>query len=236
MNSRSSLSWIACPFVCALLLACGGGKPAESAESPAESPSPPAEKPAAEAPKSEAADTKADEKKPDETKPAEKADSGPTATRTPKDILTAPDVVFMLSFNDSDMKKGAEEKCEAQAKGDAKKNADCMAAARKKLDHDGFQFKIDKGGKWYWFTIKRNGNVLVNLHKVPIEFGTETKNSITIKTVGKDEGTKPGKLPSEVTFTVPNDYQIVVKDPKDGNMVYEAKIGIVAPEGSEPKR
>ncbi len=232
MSSRKPIAY---PVVCALLVACGGGKPAESPEAPKET-APAAEaKPAEEAPKSEGSAAKPEEKKAEEKKPEEPAaDSGPTATRTPKDILTAPDVVFMLSFNDSDLKKVAEEKCDAQAKGDAKKNAECMSAARKKLDHDGFRFKIDKGGKWYWFTIKRNGNVLVNLHKVPIEFGTETKNTITIKTVGKDEGQAPGKPPAEVTFTVPNDYQIELKDPKQGKLVYEAKIGIVG--GEEPSK
>jgi len=132
------------------------------------------------------------------------------------------------------MKKVAEEKCEKSSKGDAKKNADCMAKARKKVDHDGMGFKQDKNGNWVWTTIKRNGKVLVTLHQVPIEFGEETKNSITIKTTGKDTGKKPKTPPAKVTFGVPNDYQISIKDPQHGLMVYEAKIGIVG-DGSDAK-
>lgn len=220
----------------AFALGCGGGsKPAESADSaegsdtPAEgseSASAPADAPSGEeASKAEAAA----EKKPEESKPeaASAESSGPTPPRTPKDILTAPDVLFMFSFNDSDVKKAAEEKCEETSKGDAKKNAECMAKARKKVDHDGMGFKQNKSGQWEWTTIKRKGNVLVTLHRVPFEIAEETKNSITIKTTGKDTGAAPGKPPAKMTFEVPNDYQIVVKDPKQGAMVYEAKIGIV---------
>jgi hypothetical protein len=212
-------------------LGCGGGKPAESADgSKAEAPAEATASEPAASPKD--SEPVAAESKPAESKPAEPAadssgSSGPTSPRTPKDILSAPDVLFMFSFNDSDMKKVAEEKCEKSSKGDAKKNADCMAAARKKVDHDGMGFKKDKSDQWLWTTVKRNGNILITLHKVPFEFGDETKNTITIKTTGKDTGSAPSKPPAKVTFEVPNDYQIVVKDPKQGTMVYEAKIGIV---------
>ena len=214
-------------MLCFLLSACGGGKPAEAPEAAPEEAGSQAE--AAEGEEGAAVD---------EAKPAEKADekadaapsdseaSGPTPPRTPKDIVTSADVIFMFSLNDSDPKKQAEEKCEASSKGDAKKNADCMSAARKKFDHDGFRFKQDASGNWQWLTIKRNGKKLVTLHKVPIEFGNETKNSVTLKVTGKDTGTAPTKHPAEVTLEVPNDYQIVRKDPKHGALVYEAKIGI----------
>jgi hypothetical protein len=207
-------------------VACGGKNPAESPDS-AQTDAAPAE--------DDADSSEGDADSGEAAKPAEPAaeaapdePSGPTPPRTPKDILAAPDVLFMFSFNDSDVKKDAEEKCEKSSKGDAKKNADCMANARKTVDHDGMGFAQDKSGQWVWTTIKRNGNVLVTLHEVPFEFGEETKSSITIKTTGKDTGKKPGKPPAKVTFGVPNDYQITVKDPRQGLMVYEAKIGITS--------
>ncbi|HVJ20223.1 MAG TPA: hypothetical protein VM686_32635 [Polyangiaceae bacterium] len=239
----------ALPVVAALVFGCGGGKPAESADSAStDDSSETSAAPASEGDKEEASDETAEksdtkEEAKADAKPEEpKSDSpagdspGPTAPRTPKDIVTAPDVLFMFSFNDSDMKKDAEEKCEKSSKGDGKKNADCMAKARKKVDHDGMGFKQDKSGGWVWTTIKRNGNVLVTLHQVPIEFGEETKNSITIKTTGKDTGKKPKTPPAKVTFGVPNDYQISRKDPQHGLMVYEAKIGIVGDGGKADPR
>jgi hypothetical protein len=227
---QSGRHFVGCSLLCFLLAACGGGKPAEAPETSTEEAAPAAEESGAD----EGASAEETSEPSEEPKPAPKAEatppdtgsSGPTPPRTPKDIVTSADVIFMFSFNDSDPKKQAEEKCEASSKGNAKKNADCMASARKKFDHDGYRFKQDASGKWQWQTIKRNGNKLVTLHKVPIEFGTETKNSITLKVTGKDTGTAPSKQPAEVTFEVPNDYQIVRKDPKLGALVYEAKIGI----------
>lgn len=157
--------------------------------------------------------------------------SGPTVKRTPKDLLTAPDVIFMFSFNASDVKQGAEERCRAKSKGDPKKNADCMTKEKAKVAVDGMRFKQEKG-RWYWMLVKRKGKTLVNLHKIPVEFENETDTSVVLKPAGKDEGTKRGKGPGETKVEVPNEYQISIDDPSLGTMVYEAKIGL---EGEQPR-
>src|SRR5690349_21015430 len=188
---------------CLLLVACGGSAPAPK-EPEAES-----EKPAA------AEDAKADEGKSDEkTDDSAKSDSsssGPTITRTAKDIVTAPDTLFMFSFNESDVKQKAEDACEGRSKGDPKKRADCMSKEKGKIEADGIGFK-QENGNWYYLTIRRKGKVLTNLHKVQFEWGAETPNSVVLKITGKDTGTKPGRFPSEVKIEVPNDYQIVLDD------------------------
>ena len=33
--------------------------------------------------------------------------------------------------------------------------------------------------------------------------------------------------PAKVVFEVPNDYQIALKDPKSGRLVFQAKVGVV---------
>jgi hypothetical protein len=199
--------------------------------------------PAAEEPKEEA---KADESKAEDTseeksasadsekKEEPKASGGmPEVKRTPKDHLTAPDVVFMFSFNDSDPKKKAEERCEAQSKGDPKKNAQCMTKERNKFPADGMQFKKNDKGDWSWMTLRRTGSKITYLHKIPFEFGDEKESSITLKLSGKDTGSKPMRnIPSTITIEVPNEFQIAMEDPQHGRLVYEAKIGITSePEG-----
>src|SRR6186713_2617959 len=73
--------------------------------------------PAAEEPKEEKTEEKSEAKKDEKKEEAKPAGGMPEVKRTAKDHLTAPDVVFMFSFNDSDPKKKAEERCEAQSKG-----------------------------------------------------------------------------------------------------------------------
>jgi len=219
-----------------LVVACGGSKQPPSApegapEAGAATVEPEAHgdadaKPAADAEKSDASAGKGDAAKP-ESKPAPASDDGPKATRTPQDILTAPDVVFLFSFNDSDVRKAAEEKCSKKAGDNAKKKNECLAAERKNFPADGYRFKKDERGQWVWITVRQKGNRLVALHKVPVEFTDETGTSITLKPTGKDKGSSPTTPPAKVVIEVPNDYEIAVQDPKAGRLVFQAKVGVV---------
>jgi len=215
-------------FLPLLLLAACGGTPAAKTPEPAEA-APKVDgtddiPDAGDSPEPEKAESKKAESKKADAKPA--ADSAKPA-RSAQDILTAPDVVFMLSFNDSDVKQAAETKCTASSGNDPKKMNGCMAKARKAIDIDGYQFK-EVSGKWFWITLRTEGKTLHTLHKFEIEFGPETPGSVTFKPKGKDLGSKPGKLPGSVTVQVPNDYQIALDDPKLGKLVYEAKIGLLS--------
>ncbi len=223
------LSACSAVIVSLLLGGCGGGsKPSETPASEAapDQPSADAGKPSDDAAKSD----KADAPKSDEAKPAEKpsapADDGPKPSKSATDILTAPDVVFLFSFNDSDAKAAAEQKCSGKAGNDPKKLNACMAAERKNFPADGHRFKQDEKGQWWWMTVRLKGNRMVAIHKIPVEFGEETPTSVTLKPVGKDKGSTPMVPPAKVVVEVPNDYQIAFKDPKAGRLVFQAKIGV----------
>lgn len=209
-------------FLPLLLLAACGGSPAPKTPEPAEA-EPKTE--AKETKSEESSDTsdKADEEKAEAKKPEAKPEK---PGRSAQEILTAPDVVFMLSFNDSDVKQAAETKCSASSGNDPKKMNGCMAKARKAIDIDGYQFK-EVGDKWFWSTLKTTGKKLTTLHKFEVEFGPETPGSVSVKPKGKDLGTKAGRTPAPFTVQVPNDYQISLDDPKLGKLVYEAKIGLL---------
>ena len=211
-----------------LAIACGGSpapktpEPAEAepkTEAKSEEASDASEKADEENSESKKSDTK-DTKESKESKPAEKPG------RSAQEILTAPDVVFMLSFNDSDVKQAAETKCTASSGNDPKKQNGCMAKARKAIDIDGYQFK-EVDNKWFWLTLKTTGKKLTTLHKFEVEFGPETPGSVSVKPKGKDLGSKAGRTPAPFTVQVPNDYQISLDDPKLGKLVYEAKIGLL---------
>jgi hypothetical protein len=202
-----------------LLVACGGGGAPAASPQPADS--------------AEATDAGAPEPSPDAdagANPASKVvEDPPKPTRSAQDILTSPDVVFMFSFNDSDVKQTADSKCTASSGNDPKKMSRCMAKARKisGLDVDGYRFK-EKDGKWWWLAIRTQGKVLRTVHKFQITFGPETPGSVTFKPTGKDLGSSPERTPASVTFEVPNEDQIVFNDAKLGKLVYEAKIGIAS--------
>jgi hypothetical protein len=201
-------------------MACGGAQ--KPADAPADDQGSAADAASTDASKAaKASDDKAD------AKPAAAADDGPKPSRTALDILTAPDVVYLFSFNDSDPKGVAEEKCAKKAGDNPKKLNECMAAERKKLPADGHRFMKDEKEQWWWITVRQSGNRLTALHKIPVEFGEETPTSVTLKPVGKDKGSSPMTPPAKIVFEVPNDYQIALQDPKAGRLVFQAKVGVV---------
>jgi hypothetical protein len=102
-----------------------------------------------------------------------------------------------------------------------------MAKARKGLDVDGYRFK-QKDGDWWFFTLRTQGKTVKTLHKFAVDFGPEKDGSVTLKPKGKDLGSAAGRLPGPITIQVPNEYQIVLTDPKLGKLVYEAKIGVAS--------
>jgi len=203
--------------------ACGGG-----ATPPAESPSGTSEKaaPAAKA-GSEAKPAPAPAPEPKAAPaPAAATDTGAAqrSGREPREILELKDNVFFFSFEESDVKRTAEGTCTKQGGNDPKKVAACMSKARSEYEGDGHRFTQDKAGDWWWSVVKRKGKVLNNVHRVRYQYGDQSGNTVVIKPEGKDEGSaRWAKPPSEVKIEVPNEYRIVVQDPKQGKMVYEAK-------------
>jgi hypothetical protein len=153
---------------------------------------------------------------------AEAAANGDKPTRPPHEILQLKDTLFKLNFEESERGIAASSACEQKAAGQPKKRSACMAQARDSLDTaEGYQVQL-VGDDWIWKAVRLQGNRLITLYKAQFEFGEETDNAITIKFVGK-----PGKnLPSELKIGVPSDYRIVLTDPKYGQLVYEAKVGI----------
>jgi hypothetical protein len=209
--------------------ACGGSQPPAEDASASEAEgadSTKADEAKAEEPKEEAKDG-------DKTEAKKEESGGPTdgpgpITRTAKDMLTAPEVTFMFSFNQSEPKAKAEEKCQAQTKGEGKKMADCMRKASAKFAVDGMQFKQEKG-TWQWITLRRKGSTLTTLHKIPFEFGEEKDTYVVLKPTGRDSGSMPMRnIPKEVKIEVPNEFSIAMQDPEAGRLVYEAKIGITS--------
>jgi hypothetical protein len=188
----------------------GPSDPAVGMETPAPPPAP-AEPPPPASPPAPAADTTLD-------KP----------TRPIRQILEAGDTVFFVNYEESDIGKSGEAACAKESSGDPQKNAACMAKARQTVEGLGYRFKKNPKGDVTTCTIlRRQGNTLSTLHKFRYKYGEETENSVVIKMDGKDEGPiKWEKVPAEFKVEVPNDYMIVIQDPKHGRLVFYAKVGI----------
>lgn len=220
-------------FVAVALAACGGSaKPAEDASSKTTE-----EKGAAKTDAPEAASEKKEPAK-TEKKDEHANDSGmPAVVRKAKDYLTAPDIVFKFSFKESDVGIKADKDCYEKTKGEGKKMAECMNAAQKKQQVDDYHFKQDDSGNWFLLAMRTKGSAISWTHRLPIEFTKEADKSVAVKITGPDKGQAPWRNPpSEIVFEVPNEYQIVQKDPELGKLVFEAKISTLGDGSKKPAR
>jgi hypothetical protein len=148
-------------------------------------------------------------------------------SRPVRQILETKDTVFFLSFEDSDPGKTAEATCAKTSGDDPEKNATCLAKARQPFEGLGYRFTRRRKDETSFTILRRQGNTLAVLHKFRFAYGDETDAAAVIKLEGKDEGpVKWEKIAPELKIEVPNDYTIVVRDPKHGRLVYSAKVGI----------
>jgi hypothetical protein len=147
-------------------------------------------------------------------------------TRPVRSILESADSVYFVNYEESDVGKTAETNCAKESGGDPQKNSACMSKARQNLEGIGYRFK-KKGEVTTCTMLRRQGNTLTTLHKFRYKYGDETETSVVIKMDGKDDGpNKWEKIPSEFKVEIPNDYTMVIQDPKYGRLVYNAKAGI----------
>jgi hypothetical protein len=221
---------VACLSVTTLLAACGGSTPEAKEPEPSSAAASSSKEPE-DTPKKDSAgdgDKSASDKKSDDGKSSKApASEEKKSLRSAKDIITREDVLFMYSFNASEPHQVAEKKCAEKSGDDPKKKADCMTKASQSADSDGMAFTADADGKFWWLTIRRKGTGLLTLHKVEIDFDGDSEKRVTIKPHGPDKGTKPGGLPKELVIEVPSESEIAVTDPKQGRLVYEAKMGLM---------
>jgi hypothetical protein len=148
-------------------------------------------------------------------------------SRPVRQLLETKDTVFFLSFENSEPGKNAEDNCGKSSGGDPEKNAGCLAKARQPFEGLGYRFTRSPKDETVFTVLRRQGNSLSVLHKYRYTYGPETESATTIKLEGKDEGpVKWEKIAPELKIEVPNDYTIVLHDPKHGRLVYEAKVGI----------
>lgn len=235
------------PFVLAAMLASCAGKPATPGPVvPSPEPSVSAERAAASAPVAGGSPsaTAAPEPSVAQANGAERTDGlgaapGPTASasepapapaplRTPSDMLTARDVAFLIDEQGSGLRAIFDVECDKSVKPDDETaKAECVSKARSKFQPDVLRFEMDERGKVTLSIYKRVGTTLKEAYVAGVSFSDETPEGVKVAISGREQGQRPLFKSGSGLIRVPNDYSIVVEDPKFGELSYSAKIGLV---------
>jgi hypothetical protein len=160
-----------------------------------------------------------------------RADGLRKPSRPPAELITGPNLVYMFNFKESAVGQAARERCAEGAQDTPREMAACMEKARGKVAVESVRFIKESSGALWWVTYNRYKGNLLKWHKVQYQPGEETNDSIKLNLIGKDKGIAPmARVPRTLSIALPNDYTIVVNDPEQGPMQYDAKIGMLEDE------
>jgi hypothetical protein len=216
MTTLVGLSWS--------LLACTSATPPVATASPTRAEEP---RPAVAANPPPATDTPAKGAEAESERPAsEERDGLRKASRPPMDLLTGNNVVYVFNFAGSAKGEAAKAQCESQ--GQPAEVRECVANERSKIPVESVRFVKDAHGQYWWVAYNRYKGNLLKWHKVQFLPGKADADTISLSLVGKDKGIAPmARVPASLKVELPNDYSIVISDPELGQMVYDAKIGLM---------
>lgn len=152
----------------------------------------------------------------------------PVATRTPSDILTGRDVAFLIDEQGSGLRAIFDVECDKSVKADdAAAKAECATQSRNKFQPDVLRFERDERGKVTLSIYKRLGSTLKEAYVATVVFSDETPDSVKVAISGREQGQRPLFKSGSGVVKVPNDYSLSLEDPRFGELLYSAKIGLV---------
>lgn len=159
---------------------------------------------------------------------AEPVQETPTPARSPLDLLTQHDMAFVVEYARSGARTQAEEKCDAEAKGDLEKRAACLSRARDQFTADVLRFTRDESGKTSFQVYKRHGSALNEIYMGPMQLTEESPTQVRMKWLGRGRGQRPLlKSQRDALLTISDESSLEVEDPELGTLPYTAKIGLV---------
>ena len=135
--------------------------------------------------------------------------------------------MYVFNFKESEVGIAAKKRCSDENEDPAALGA-CLEKARGKVPVELIRFIKEPNGELWWVTYNRYRGNLLKWHRVQFQPGEETADRVTLNLIGKDKGIAPmARVPRHLEIELPNDYSIVVKDPENGTMLYDAKVGMM---------
>jgi hypothetical protein len=159
--------------------------------------------------------------------PDPRADGLRKASRPPAELITGPNLVYVFNFKESEVGIAAKKQCTEESD-DPGALGSCLQKARGKVPVELIRFIKEPNGELWWVTYNRYKGNLLKWHRVQFQPGEQSDDRVTLNLMGKDKGIAPmARVPRHLEIELPNDYSIVVKDPENGTMLYDAKIGMM---------
>ncbi|MFC1641279.1 hypothetical protein ACFL5O_01130 [Myxococcota bacterium] len=151
----------------------------------------------------------------------------PAPPRSPKEVLTQPNIAFLIDYANSAPHKTATATCHAKSDGDPQAQATCLQEARSHFKADVWRLGKARAGRWKLTIYRRTGTQLAEIYVGSVQLADESENTVRI-TFGAGKGARPVLAGgSSAVVGVPDDHSLRLDDPTFGLLIYRAKMGLV---------
>ena len=158
---------------------------------------------------------------------AEAAPAQPEPAVRASEVLSAPDKAWVFSFRGSAAYEKAEKRCDERYAEDLAARARCITKARDAFTADAMEFTRDESGRDVWVIYREKQNKMIQIYSVPIEYGEQTGDTVTIRKLGRGTG-KALLFPDvqEFKVTLADEYSLQLDDKRHGRLSYDARLGL----------
>ena len=162
-----------------------------------------------------------------EPAPAAAAAEPAPPARVVSEVLSGPDKAWVFSFEGSASYDKAKTSCDERFKDDPAGRARCITKARDTFTADAMEFTHDAAGNDIWVIYRTKSNKLIKVYSVPIEYGEQEGDTVSIKKVGRETG-KPLLFSGVSEFKVKlGEYNLELQDAQHGLLTYDARLGFI---------
>jgi hypothetical protein len=148
--------------------------------------------------------------------------------RKPIEMITARDMAFLIDEPSSGLREAATAECEKSSKpDDAASLSACITKAREKFLPDVLRFEQGEQGNLVLSIYKRSGATLREVYVASVTLSDEANGKVKVTIRGREQGQRPLFRTGSGLVEVPNEYSLIIDDPKYGRLTYNAKIGVL---------
>jgi hypothetical protein len=145
----------------------------------------------------------------------------------PIDVITGPEMAYLVDYANSGASEVAKQSCSGKAEEDANKHAECLTKAREKFGGDVLRFKKDAKGQVKLFVYRRSGSALAELYTASVALKEISPNLVKVEIKGSSGQRPILRDRGNFEVKVPNGYSIELEDTVYGKLTYDAKVGLV---------
>ncbi len=146
----------------------------------------------------------------------------------PIEILVAKNTAFVVDYANSGAASLAKKSCEERSPADPAKLGECLTKARATFEADVLRFRRLDSGQTKLTIYRRLGSALPEVYVAQVKLTEKAPDTVLVEITSEQNGKRPIlRTARHFVIEVPTSYSLVLEDPVQGRLPYDAKVGMV---------